>query len=175
MWPWAPDESKLMDDADNEIAEKREIARPSGKLNRSSDRVFKALADPTRRAIFERLSLGGELTVGALIKYCGVSQQAVAQHLSVLQAAGLVNCHRDHGRTNYYSARRRGAAPLLNWLAHHRILREQPTATPLAEDSATSLHKPGGPSPLLDRASALHHLPRARSFKSGPSRGSGSK
>lgn len=99
-------ESKLVDDTENVIA----------------DRVFKAFADRTRRAIFERLSLEGELTVSALVKHCGVSQQAVAQHLGVLESAGLVNCHRDRGRTYYYSARPRGAAHLLNWLARHRVL-----------------------------------------------------
>jgi hypothetical protein len=74
----------------------------------------------------------------------------------VLQSAGLVDCQRDHGRTNYYSARPRGAAPLLNWLAHHRILGEQPTATPPAQDRAISLHKTGAPSSLPTRASPDH-------------------
>jgi hypothetical protein len=74
----------------------------------------------------------------------------------VLQSAGLVNCHRDHGRTNYYSARPRGAAPLLNWLTEHRILGEQPAATSLAEDRATSLHMTDAPSPLPTRASPDH-------------------
>ena len=148
------------------MTEEREIAL---KLNRPSDRVFKALADPTRRAIFEHLSLGGEMTVRALVEHCGLSQQAVAQHLSVLDSAGLVNCHRDHGRTNYYSARPRGAAPLLNWLARHGVLDEQPTATPFATDHATDV-----PLPLPTRSSP-GRLPRARSLNSGPSRGSGSK
>jgi DNA-binding transcriptional ArsR family regulator len=104
------------------------------------------------------LSAGGELTVAALVKHCGVSQQAVAQHLSVLQLAGLVNCHRDHGRTNYYSARPRGAAPLLNWLAQQGILGGQSTVTPVAKERA--IRKTGAPLPT-NASRAAHHSPRA--------------
>jgi DNA-binding transcriptional ArsR family regulator len=139
--------------AEREIAEKQEVATPKSKPKRPSDRIFNALADPTRRGIFERLSAGSELTVGALVKYCAVSQQAVAQHLSVLQTAGLVNCHRNHGRTNYYSARPRGAEPLLNWLAHHGILREQWTEIRLAKDRTASRNKRFSSSPSPTRAS----------------------
>jgi DNA-binding transcriptional ArsR family regulator len=127
---------------------------PRGRLNRASDRVFKALADPTRRAIFERLSGGGELTVGALVKHCGVSQQAVAQHLSTLEFAGLVKSRGGHGRANYYSARPRGAAPLLNWLAHQGILGEQATATRFAKDRKAFRNKTATSSPLPTHTSS---------------------
>jgi DNA-binding transcriptional ArsR family regulator len=53
------------------------------------DRTFAALADPTRRAILERLS-GGEATVNELAKPFPVSVQAVSKHLKVLEGAGLI-------------------------------------------------------------------------------------
>jgi DNA-binding transcriptional ArsR family regulator len=120
-----------------EIAEKRKLATPKSKLNRIADHIFSALGDPTRRAIFERVSQGGELTIRELVAYSGVSQQAVAKHIGMLQLAGLVDFRRHQG-TNFYSARPRGAAPLLNWLAQQGILREPSTATRLAQARAGS-------------------------------------
>ena len=78
--------------------------------------IFKALADPTRRAVFERLSREGELTVGRLTEGAGVSQPAVSQHLAVLKAAGLV-CSRRQGRSAYYAAEPAGLAPLMDWFS----------------------------------------------------------
>ena len=57
------------------------------------DMLFRTLADPTRRAIFERLCREGEKTVGALTATAGISQPAVSKHLAVLKAAGLVHMH----------------------------------------------------------------------------------
>ncbi len=54
------------------------------------DELFKTLADPTRRAIFEHLAGEGEQTVRALTDRAGVSQPAVSKHLAVLKHAGLV-------------------------------------------------------------------------------------
>ena len=54
------------------------------------DELFKTLADPTRRAIFEHLARDGEQTVRALTDRAGVSQPAVSKHLGVLKHAGLV-------------------------------------------------------------------------------------
>ena len=82
--------------------------------------LFKTLADPTRRALFEQLSREGELTVGALTQRAGVSQPAVSQHLEALKRAGLVKKRRD-GRTAHYRAAPRGLAPLTNWLAHYGV------------------------------------------------------
>jgi DNA-binding transcriptional ArsR family regulator len=82
--------------------------------------LFKTLADPTRRALFERLAREGELTVGALTRRAGVSQPAVSQHLEALRQAGLVTNRRD-GRTAHYRATPRGLAPLTNWLAHYGV------------------------------------------------------
>jgi DNA-binding transcriptional ArsR family regulator len=79
-----------------------------------ADDVFKALADPTRRAIFERLSRDGELTVHALTDRAGVSQPAVSKHLGVLKHARLVRDRRE-GRETHYSVQPRALAPLIDW------------------------------------------------------------
>src|SRR5215468_10210213 len=76
--------------------------------------VFATLADPTRRAIFERLCRDGELTVGALTSHAGVSQPAVSKHLGVLKQAGLVR-DRHAGRQTHYSAQIAALAPLIDW------------------------------------------------------------
>ncbi len=78
------------------------------------DVLFRTLADPTRRAIFERLCREGEQTVGALTAQAGVSQPAVSKHLAVLKQAGLVH-DRAQGRRTHYSARRGALAPLVDW------------------------------------------------------------
>ena len=65
--------------------------------------LFRALADPTRRALFERLCREGEKTVGALTARAGVSQPAVSKHLGVLKQAGLVR-DRHEGRQTHHSA-----------------------------------------------------------------------
>jgi DNA-binding transcriptional ArsR family regulator len=78
------------------------------------DVLFRTLADPTRRAIFERLCRQGEQTVGALTARSRVSQPAVSKHLGVLKQAGLVR-DRHKGRQTYYSAQLRALAPLVDW------------------------------------------------------------
>lgn len=78
------------------------------------DILFKTLADPTRRAIFERLCRDGDLTVGALTAKAGVSQPAVSKHLGILKQAGLV-LDRPEGRQTHYSARLEALAPLADW------------------------------------------------------------
>jgi DNA-binding transcriptional ArsR family regulator len=77
--------------------------------------IFKSLSDPTRRALFERLSREGELTVHALTDPSGVSQPAVSKHLNSLRLAGLVRDRRD-GRETFYRAMPEGLAPLFDWL-----------------------------------------------------------
>ena len=79
------------------------------------DVLFRTLADPTRRAIFERLCREGEQTVGALTARAGVSQPAVSKHLGALELAGLVR-HRRQGRETHYSAEPKGLAPLVDWM-----------------------------------------------------------
>jgi DNA-binding transcriptional ArsR family regulator len=78
------------------------------------DLLFRTLADPTRRAIFEGLCREGEQTVGALTARAGVSQPAVSKHLAILKQAGLVR-DRPQGRQTHYSAQIGGLAPLTDW------------------------------------------------------------
>jgi DNA-binding transcriptional ArsR family regulator len=89
------------------------------------DRIFKALADPSRRAIFESLARwgggdgGGEAAVKDLTARFDISQPAVSQHLAALKDAGLVSDRRQ-GRCAYYRVDPRGMKPLINWIAHYR-------------------------------------------------------
>jgi len=79
------------------------------------DLIFRTLADPTRRAIFERLVHGGEQTVHVLTGPSGVSQPAVSKHLGMLKRAGLVADRRE-GRETHYSARPEALIPLMDWI-----------------------------------------------------------
>jgi len=78
--------------------------------------IFRGLADPTRRALFERLCREGEVSVATLTEGTGISQPAVSRHLKVLREAGLVEPRPD-GRHIRYSARRDALAPLRDWTA----------------------------------------------------------
>jgi DNA-binding transcriptional ArsR family regulator len=78
--------------------------------------LFRMLADPTRRTLFERLCRDGEQTVGALTARAGVSQPAVSKHLAALKKAGLVR-DRHEGRQTHYSAQLRALAPLIEWVS----------------------------------------------------------
>jgi DNA-binding transcriptional ArsR family regulator len=82
------------------------------------DEVFRALADPTRRAIYERLMREGEQTVRALTDFAGVSQPAVSKHLALLKVAGLVH-DRPAGRQVHYRADPQGLAPLADWMGQY--------------------------------------------------------
>src|SRR5579871_7043432 len=84
----------------------------------TADNLFRALADPTRRAIFERLTRDGEQTVHALTEVAGVSQPMVSKHLSALKRARLVH-NRRQGRETHYSARPEALAPLVDWISHY--------------------------------------------------------
>ncbi len=83
-----------------------------------ADQLFKALADPTRRAIFERLTRDGEQTVHALTDRSGVSQPMVSKHLFALKRARLVR-HRRAGRETHYRARPEALAPLVDWMNYY--------------------------------------------------------
>lgn len=78
-------------------------------------RLFQALADPSRRAIYEALARG-EAPVKALTARFDLSQPAVSQHLAALRAAGLVTARRD-GRHVYYRVEPAGLEPLVSWIA----------------------------------------------------------
>jgi len=82
------------------------------------DRVFAALADPTRRAILARLSTG-EATVNELVTPFDLSQPTISKHLKVLESAGLVS----RGREAQFRPVRLNAAPLAGaaqWLGDYR-------------------------------------------------------
>src|ERR1700712_4481817 len=79
----------------------------------AEDRIFQALADPSRRAIFESLTRG-EAAVKDL-----TARFDISQHLATLKDAGLVNGRRE-GRCTYYRVEPRGMKPLIDWIAHYR-------------------------------------------------------
>jgi|SRR5580658_6048748 DNA-binding transcriptional ArsR family regulator len=87
-------------------------------MQAAESEIFKALADPTRRAIFERLTRQGEQTVHALTGSFNVSQPAISKHLTVLKRAKLVR-HRRDGRETHYTAQPKALAPLANWVSHY--------------------------------------------------------
>lgn len=87
-------------------------------LATSVDTVIRALADPTRRSVFERISRSDEITVVELTRGSGVSQGAVSQHLKTLKNAGLVT-DRAQGRNVLYRAEEDGLAPLADWMGHY--------------------------------------------------------
>jgi DNA-binding transcriptional ArsR family regulator len=82
-------------------------------------KIFQALADPSRRAIFESLMGGGEAAVKDLTSRFDISQPAVSQHLAALKDAGLVNGRRE-GRSVYYRVEPKGMQPLIDWVNHYR-------------------------------------------------------
>lgn len=82
--------------------------------------VFRVLADPTRRGLFERLAEEGELSVATLTAGAGVSQPAVSQHLAALRGVGLVGETRV-GRSTLYRVDPQGLRPLVDWLAHYAV------------------------------------------------------
>ena len=84
----------------------------------AENRIFQALADPSRRAIFESLTRG-EAAVKDLTSRFDISQPAISQHLSTLKEAGLVRARRD-GRCVYYRVQPRGIKPLIDWITHCR-------------------------------------------------------
>ena len=84
----------------------------------AENKIFQALADPSRRAIFESLT-HGEASVTELTSRFALSQPAVSQHLATLKDAGLVNGRRE-GRCVYYRVEPRGMKPLIDWIAHYR-------------------------------------------------------
>src|SRR5215207_6368090 len=82
------------------------------------DAVMRALADPTRRAVFERVVRSDEITVVELTRGSGVTQGAISQHLKSLKQAGLV-AERPVGRNVFYRAQPGGLAPLVDWMSHY--------------------------------------------------------
>lgn len=88
------------------------------KFSDNLDKIFAALADPTRRAILERLSQG-EVTVTDLAAPFEMSLPAVSKHIRVLESAGLIQ-RRQQGRVHHLTL---SAAPIhdaMKWLALYR-------------------------------------------------------
>jgi DNA-binding transcriptional ArsR family regulator len=85
----------------------------------AENKVFHALSDPSRRAIFVSLTRG-EAAVKDLTARFDISQPAVSQHLSALKDAGLVRDRRE-GRLVFYRVEPRGMKPLIDWIAHYRV------------------------------------------------------
>src|SRR5690348_2727455 len=84
------------------------------------DAVMRTLADPTRRAVFERIVRSPEISVADLTAGSGVSQSAISQHLRSLKLAGLVR-DRAQGRNVFYRAEPEGLTPLLDWMSHYGV------------------------------------------------------
>lgn len=82
--------------------------------------VFQALADPTRRAVFETLCRQ-EMSVTEITAGFPVSQPAISQHLAALRRAGLVSERRE-GRRAYYRSDPAGLGPLADWMERYRQL-----------------------------------------------------
>ncbi|MBP2548650.1 DNA-binding transcriptional ArsR family regulator [Neorhizobium galegae] len=80
--------------------------------------ILRALADPTRRAVFERIARSDEISVSQLTIGSGVTKGAVSQHLKTLKLAGLVN-ERPDGRNVYYRVEPEGLASLADWMSHY--------------------------------------------------------
>ena len=80
--------------------------------------AMRALADPTRRAILERVARTDEITVVELTRGSGVTQGAISQHLKHLKHAGLV-AERPEGRKVFYRAKPQGLEPLVDWMDHY--------------------------------------------------------
>lgn len=115
--------------------------------------TFAALADPTRRAVLERLALG-EATVSELAEPFALTQQAISKHLKVLERAGLISrsraaqsrpCQLETGRLD-------GAA---DWISRHRQLWEE-RYDRLDEHLAALRRRPGGGPEQADRRRAGH-------------------
>ena len=87
-------------------------------MARVENKIFQALADPSRRAILESLTRG-EAAVKDLTSRFDISQPAVSQHLAALKDAGLVRNRRE-GRHVFYRVEPRGMKPLIDWIAHYR-------------------------------------------------------
>lgn len=87
------------------------------------DEVFRALADPTRRQVIERLAVGPASTT-ALARPFSMALPSFLQHLSVLERAGLVTSTK-HGRTRTYRVSTAGLDTAQGWLADQRRLWER--------------------------------------------------
>jgi len=89
-------------------------------MDQNVDIVMRALADPTRRSVFERIAGAQEISVLELTQGSGVTQGAISQHLKALKTAGLV-AERPEGRKVFYRVESEGLAPLADWMSHYAV------------------------------------------------------
>jgi len=82
------------------------------------DAVMRALSEPTRRSVFERIAQCEEISVVELTQGSGVTQGAISQHLKSLKQAGLV-AERPEGRKVFYRVAPEGLRPLADWMDHY--------------------------------------------------------
>ena len=102
----------------NVLVKRHAMARiASGEL----DTVFAALADPTRRAIVQRLLAEGELSVGDIARPFKVSTPAVSRHLRVLEDAGIIG-RRIERQWRFVRIQPKALALAETWLAEQRQL-----------------------------------------------------
>ncbi len=85
---------------------------------------MRTLADPTRRAVFERIVKSDEISVVELTQGSGVTQGAISQHLRSLKRAGLI-ANRAQGRNVFYRAEPKGLLPLVDWIGHYGVFWRQ--------------------------------------------------
>jgi DNA-binding transcriptional ArsR family regulator len=83
------------------------------------DSLFAALADPTRRAIVERLLAAGELSIGDVAAPFAISGPAITRHLQVLERAGLIE-RRVERQWRFVRVRADALAPAESWLSRQR-------------------------------------------------------
>jgi DNA-binding transcriptional ArsR family regulator len=83
------------------------------------DSLFAALADPTRRAIIERLLAAGELSVGEVAAPFAISTPAISRHLQVLERAGLIE-RRVERQWRFVRLRADALAPVESWVARQK-------------------------------------------------------
>jgi len=88
----------------------------------SLGRIFRALGDPTRRAIVEQLS-HGEASVSQIAKPMPVSLAAIMQHVQILEASGLIST-RKRGRLRLCALETRSLSVLEGWIAQRRETRK---------------------------------------------------
>jgi DNA-binding transcriptional ArsR family regulator len=85
-------------------------------VSRTTDHVFAALGDPTRRAVLSLVGERGPLTASELAERLPVSRQAVMKHLDLLRTAGLVASEKD-GRAVRYVLRAEPLDDAAAWMA----------------------------------------------------------
>lgn len=93
------------------------------RTSRATDAVFKALADPTRRGVLERLG-NGRASVSELARPFGMALPSLMEHLRQLEASGLVRSKKQ-GRVRTYELVPERLALVTDWLARQRSLWER--------------------------------------------------